>query len=141
LQQLLKSKGDIDVTSSELIDVLKKLHNSGVINVEVGAGDRIKITPNPANQIPTTGVVQTMYKYVKRPDVSGSDLLPTSRGFCVKLISNNRLYTRADIQKMSSIFGYDVFVHTGGWYYDPVKDEAVNHCRHQWQQVKVKKRN
>jgi hypothetical protein len=79
-----------------------------------------------------------MYKYEKRPDVPGNTLISTSRGFCVRVINNNKLYTRSDIQTMSSIFGYDVFQFAGGFYHNPETDETTPYCRHFWVEKKVK---
>lgn len=140
LVDVLKTEGKISTTQPELEKILKKLADSGVVNVTTKGG-RIAITPNPEPNVPNTDAVSVMYRYIKRPEVSGTDLIPTSRSFCVKMIENNRLYTREDIQSMSAIFGYDVFTHCGGWYYNPVTDETTNYCRHQWQMVRVKKRN
>jgi len=139
LQQLLKDK-KIDVTQNQLDAILKDLTKSGVISYEEDKDGRIRIKPLPEPNVPDSNRVLTMYKYIKRPEVSGEDLLPTSRSFCVKLIDNKRLYTREEIQRMSEIFGYDVFRFCGGWYYNPDTDETTSHCRHQWQQLKVTRR-
>lgn len=44
-----------------------------------------------------------------------------NRAFCHRLVRANKLYTREDIQKISGLFGYDVFSYKGGF-----------NCRHNW---------
>lgn len=44
-----------------------------------------------------------------------------SRPFCKKLMELNRVYTRADIEKISQRLGYSVFERCGG-----------DGCRHYW---------
>lgn len=117
----------IELTTSELTLTIKNLTDAGII------GDK-----EPAKKSKTRDV-QIVYEYDIRPGY-GKKLITTSRGFCVKLIENNRYYSREDIQKMSAIFGYDVFKHCGGWYQKPGTDEAVDHCRHFWKQVRVIKK-
>lgn len=140
LVKVLDNEGGIKTTESELQGILTKLNDSGVVKVDKDKAGTIKVTPNNLPEVPNTDMVSVMYKYIKKPEISGADLIPTSRSFCVKLIENNRLYTREDIQSMSAIFGYDVFTHAGGWYYNPDTEETLSSCRHQWQKLKVKKK-
>ncbi|SFW53189.1 hypothetical protein, partial [Chitinophaga sancti] len=79
--------------------------------------------------------------YVKRPEADGDILIPTSRGFCIKLVENNKYYSREDIQTMSGIFGYDVFTHCGGFWKHAGTDSTKVHCRHKFQQVMLKRKN
>lgn len=74
---------------------------------------------------------EVRYSYEKRSDVSGAVLLPTSRPFCIKMIENNKYYSREDIQKISSVLGYDVFNRAGGFWNNHGKTEI--HCRHEFQ--------
>jgi len=117
----------IQVTTQELTNKIKALTEAGVI------GDKEPVKKS------STRDVRVLYEYKVRPGY-GADLIDTSRGFCVKLIKNNRLYERSDIQKMSAIFGYDVYKHCGGWYKKPGSDEAESHCRHEWKQIRVIKK-
>ncbi|MBS1632683.1 MAG: phage portal protein [Bacteroidetes bacterium] len=133
-------KAGIETSAGELNSILGELEDDGIIKVK-RTGDIIQILPNPTPDLPQTEPISVMYKYVKRSGVPGGDLLPTSRGFCVKLINNNRLYTRADIQGMSELFGYDIFKFTGGFYHNPETGETTSYCRHKWQAVQVRKRS
>jgi hypothetical protein len=63
-----------------------------------------------------------------------------NRDFCARLLSLNRIYTREDIQKMSQALGYDVWKRRGGWYHNPQLNVNIPHCRHDWEQVIVKKK-
>lgn len=44
-----------------------------------------------------------------------------NRPFCSKLVQTNKFYSREDIQKMSEVLGFDIFIHKGG-----------KNCRHRW---------
>lgn len=59
-------------------------------------------------------LVETRYSY--EGPVDGKN-----RAFCHRLVRANKLYTRADIQNISNLFGYDVFTERGGYG-----------CRHTW---------
>jgi hypothetical protein len=85
-------------------------------------------------------IIETRYKYQVRPGL-GEPIIETSRPFCVKMIQNNRLYTREEIQTMSSIFGYDIFSLAGGYYHNPLTNQTTTHCRHFFQQRTVIKKN
>lgn len=122
----------ISVSTSDLADKIKAMTDAGILNSKID-GDTVSITPVKQDS-PRT--VQTMYEYQVRPGY-GAPLIATSRDFCTKLIENDRYYTRADIQTMSEIFGYDVFTHCGGWYTNPDTGKAENQCRHQWVSQRV----
>lgn len=123
----------------EIKGIFETIKSAGVANIEETDG-KIKVTVDKTQDIPDGSIV-TMYEYVKRPEASGADLLPTSRGFCVKMVNNNKLYSRQDIQAMSSIFGYDVFTHAGGWWHNPDTGNTEEHCRHTFRSIRVKKKN
>ena len=77
------------------------------------------------------------YSYEVRPG-EGSEVLPTTRPFCKKMISLNKFYSREDIQKISGILGYDVFGRVGGFWND--NGVTKKHCRHEWRaNIVVKK--
>lgn len=130
----LKIKG-IEISSADLKDTISKLNDSGVLKATI-SDNEVTVKPNKQADIPNTGKIQVMYEYVKRDDVSGGTLLKTSRGFCKKLINNDKYYTREDIQTMSSIFEYDVFSYGGGWYNSP--DGPTPYCRHKFKSVMVR---
>ena len=130
----------IETTASELTSTLKELQEANILKVAIEDG-KVSVMPNKVADIPDTGRIITMYDYVKRPSASGDILIPTSRGFCKKLVSNNKYYSRQDIQSMSGIFGYDVFTHCGGFWHNKDTDEVNIHCRHMWKSVTLRRKN
>lgn len=136
----LLQKDSIITDVSELKKVLDKLKKSGVVSIDEGGKGRIAIKPLPKPKTPATDAVTVMYRYAKRDGVDGDVILPTSRGFCKKLIGNNRLYTRAEIQSMGAIFGYDIYTYCGGFYFNPVSQTTTSYCRHQWNALRVKRK-
>lgn len=127
----------ISVTIPELKTIVKQLQDSGVVKANIS--DKGNITITPATVKDNSGV-QILYDYIKRPEVSGSTIIPTSRGFCKRLVENNKYYSREDIQAMSALFGYSVWDHCGGWWFNPVTGETQNHCRHEWKIVTVRRK-
>lgn len=133
------SDAGLEVGVEDLNNILASLNESGVVKTKIADG-KVSVEPNKKSDLPNTDAVFVMYDYVKRDDVSGPDLLKTSRGFCKKLISNNRYYTMEDIQSMSGIFGYSVFQYGGGYWHDPDTDTTTNHCRHKFKSVVLKRK-
>lgn len=84
--------------------------------------------------IAPTSTVRVMWSYELR--ATAPALLPggKSRAFCKKLISLDRLYTRSDIDTISSRVGYDVWKMRGGFYHNPDLDVTTDYCRHIWKQ-------
>lgn len=140
LSDIINKDTGLKVGEGELKNILTKLNDTGILKVEIGESGQVKVTPNKVADLPDTGEVMVMFQYRKRPDVSGETLLPTSRGFCKKIIESNKLYSRSDIQSMSGLFGYDVFQYSGGFYYDSANDETSPICRHKFYPVKVKRK-
>lgn len=63
-----------------------------------------------------------------------------NRPFCAKLLELDRLYSRAEIERISLRLGYSVFDRRGGWWTKP-NGERSPVCRHRWMsRVVVKKR-
>ncbi|WP_316841366.1 hypothetical protein [Pedobacter gandavensis] len=130
---------DIETDVKELKETLTKLQDSGLIKVTDVAGkeNRIKVVPVNAPDIPDSREIQVMYKYEKRKNIEGEILIDTSRQFCRKVVENDKYYSRAEIQSMSDIFGYDIFKFTGGYYTNSTTGEHTPYCRHQWTAYKV----
>ncbi|RZK46002.1 MAG: phage portal protein [Pedobacter sp.] len=141
LKGLLNNDTGHSLASGELKDILTRLNESGTVKVSYGPTGKVSVMPNKVADVPDSDSVLVMYMYELRPEVDGPDLLPTSRSFCKKMIQNNRLYSRAEIQQMSGIFQYDIMAYAGGFKYDPVADVTTPYCRHQWTAYKVKRKN
>jgi len=74
------------------------------------------------------------YKYGLAPGIEGGMIIPGSRDFCRQIDGSNRVYSREDINAMSTQLGYDVWKRRGGWYHNPVLDVNTPQCRHIWVQ-------
>ena len=88
-------------------------------------------------------VLEVRYKYAWAAGFSNKDK-KSSREFCkvmLDLADQGKVYTRADIDGISSIMGYSVWNRRGGWYHTA---SGVNRpqCRHVWeQQIVIRKGN
>ena len=88
-------------------------------------------------------VLEVRYKYAWAAGFSDKDK-KTSREFCkvmMDLADQGKVYTRDDINGISSIMGYSVWNRRGGWYHTA---SGVNRpqCRHVWeQQLVIRKGN
>jgi hypothetical protein len=79
-----------------------------------------------------------VYSYKERPGVP--KVLTKSRDFCLRLLSLNRLYTRDEINNISSRVDRNVWNYRGGWYTNPKTQVSTPYCRHIWvQQLVIKK--
>jgi hypothetical protein len=79
-----------------------------------------------------------VYTYKERPGVP--KVLTKSRDFCLRLLSLNRLYTRDEINNISSRVDRNVWNYRGGWYTNPQTQVSTPYCRHIWvQQLVIKK--
>lgn len=95
---------------------------------------RQKFAEEKPNASAPTASVKVMWSYELR--ASAPPLQPggSSRPFCKKMISLDRLYTRQDIDTISSKLGYDVWKMRGGFYHNPELDVTTDYCRHIWKQ-------
>jgi hypothetical protein len=126
-------------TEKEVAKTLEGLVKSGDIKVNKSTG---------ANKVTESGVRVVEEKPSKVADIyvkysyeviagMGKPIIETTRDFCRDLIRKDKLYTRDEIEKISSRVGYNVFEMRGGWMTKRGTDISVPHCRHQWQQVIV----
>ena len=51
-----------------------------------------------------------------------------------------RLFSRQDINKLSSVLGYNVWEQRGGYYHNPKSDVTTPYCRHIFSPVKIVKK-
>lgn len=86
----------------------------------------------------TSPSVKVLYSYEVKPGL-GAPIIPTSREFCRDLVTLDRLYTREDIDALSSELDMDVWRYRGGWYHNPKTDKTTPSCRHEWRQNIVSK--
>ena len=86
--------------------------------------------------------IYTVYRYDKRPDVSGSKLISTSRDFCRKMVGltsgtelvdgkmKAKRLTYNEIEDYTNEFGEDAWNFRGGFYNNGT--ETTPWCRHIW---------
>ena len=118
------------IPEKEVEDILKVLDQKGKVSYTNKA---IKITDANIETL----VVR--YRYDVRADAPA--LIGQSRDFCQRLMKLGKLYSREDIDKLSTILGYDVWKRRGGWYHNPNTDVNEPACRHEWRQVIVRRKN
>jgi len=125
----------------EAKEVLKRLSKQDYL--WVNKADNVKITKAGETIVNNLDLpaFEIVFKYEKRPDVSGPAILPNgrTRDFCELMIKENKVYTRQEIDKISDTLGYNVWKFRGGWYTQP-DGEHVPYCRHFWNQYLVAKK-
>jgi hypothetical protein len=140
-----------DLTNEQLADTLQlKLDEvETIINTLIATGVMEQVTKGGSiirkvlDRVPKSTLpdIQVMYSYDKRDGVTGPTLLKTSRPFCVKMVglSQAKLFSRSDIQKISERLGYSVFKRAGGFWNNNGTIEYQ--CRHGWMKhVVIKKK-
>ena len=120
-------KNALDITGVELS---KEIRNLGSMNLL----DGWEVTDQGSELTVSEAELTVMYSYELRsnapPLVSGGK----SRPFCETLINLDRLYTRQEIDTISSNMGRDVWRYRGGWYHNPNSGKNTPSCRHTWMQ-------
>jgi hypothetical protein len=136
---------DANITAEVVANTLK-LELPVVEDIIRGFIDReiIKITPSKINSNPKIEVLKPLselggkskvtqlyirYSYEWRTQDNGNP----SRPFCEKMLelSKTKMWSRADIEKISMRLGYSVFDRCGGWWTMP-NGTRSEQCRHQW---------
>lgn len=126
--------------------VIKSAADKGLIDVKEtieGKGDQKNVIierklTQPLNKIveqikPQTTEFLIRYSYEWLPEIPVSERntpAHPSREFCRELMRLDRMYSRAEIEQISSIVGYSVFDRRGGWWNDD--GDIKPHCRHRW---------
>ena len=136
------SKGT-EISEKEVVKILRVLQDAGKIEWTNRA---IKITDIGRGDIGDSGGVpkiELRYKYDLDPTAPPLQPGGESREFCKEMMKMNRLYTRAEIDQLTGILGYDVWKRRGGWYTVPDSTPPIHipSCRHLWKQVYVRRQN
>jgi len=154
---LLKENKNIDIPEvaeitkideGEVTSIIKRLTDTGAVKISVdGSEPSYDITTDGDKAIDSSGlpVIQVRYRYALRSDAPKLQG-PRSRPFCRKLMLENRLYTREDIdgaklELEQGVPRLSVWQSRGGWYNNPTTGRKTPFCRHIWQQVIVRKRD
>jgi hypothetical protein len=94
--------------------------------------EKITLPKTTIDKKPTTSI-SIKYSYEGPQD-------SRNRPFCAKLLELDRLYTRADIEKISARLGYSVWDRRGGWWRHKGTDITTPYCRHIWKSNLVVKK-
>jgi DNA-binding Lrp family transcriptional regulator len=124
----------IDVPLEKVAERIQYLIEKGRITIE---NKIARIANEPDDDVKIEFEVR--YRYDWRPEFQASKPASTSREFCQTLMKLNKLYTRSDIDQMSSIMGYSVWDRRGEWYTIPGTNVARPSCRHVWNQQIVRR--
>ena len=125
-----------DMVKEELIKVKETNTGGQKKDIRVPTTEAIRTS----NKIGTdTEDYKIMYTYEWRAGVKPNKR--NSREFCVKLLDANKMYSRAQIEQISKIVGYDVWNYRGGWWTRKGGQTRTPFCRHIWSAnvVKIKK--
>jgi predicted transcriptional regulator len=146
LDLIKKDKRVTPVTIAEVLNmnmagaraIIEDLVSAGLLKkgtVKTASGDEESVhelTPKGSDAIsgggtdkPETTSIKIMYAYEGVKD-------NRNRPFCAKMLDLNRLYTRQEIESISSRLGYSVWDRRGGWYKPAGATEARPYCRHFW---------
>jgi hypothetical protein len=136
------------IKEDRVADLIKDLVDEEQISVKekISGGDKKLIRVPKSSAIRQANKIgndfedfKIMYSYEWRPGVKPNKR--NSREFCVKLLDANKMYSRAQIEQISKIVGWDVWNFRGGWWTRKGGDARTPFCRHIWSSnvVKVKK--
>jgi len=136
------------IKEDRVADLIKDLIDEEQITVKekVSGGDKKVIRVPKSSAIRQANKIgnefedfKIMYSYEWRPGVKPNKR--NSREFCVKLLDANKMYSRAQIEQISKIVGWDVWNFRGGWWTRKGGEARTPFCRHIWQAnvVKTKK--
>jgi hypothetical protein len=136
------------IKEDRVADLIKDLVNEEQISVKekISGGDKKLIRVPKSSAIRQANKIgnefedfKIMYSYEWRPGVKPNKR--NSREFCIKLLDANKMYSRAQIEQISKIVGWDVWNFRGGWWTRKGGDARTPFCRHIWQAnvVKTKK--
>jgi len=136
------------IKEDRVADLIQSLIDEEQISVKekVSGGDKKVIRVPKSSAIRQANKIgnefedfKIMYSYEWRPGVKPNKR--NSREFCVKLLDANKMYSRAQIEQISKIVGWDVWNFRGGWWTRKGGEARTPFCRHIWQAnvVKTKK--
>lgn len=119
----------LDMKPVEVSKIIIGLQNNGYL-------DGGNVTDKGLQEIVNREQISVVYSYEKRPNVDGDSILPDNRTrpFCETLVRMDKVYTREEIDNISSAVNRDVWSYRGGWYHNPDTNINTPSCRHFWKQ-------
>lgn len=133
----------LEIEEGEVMSRIQKLVALEVLEYDIET--QIPKLLKPLNELldkplKTSFLVRYEYTWDYLRTTQADRNIRTSRPFCQKLMSMKKLYTRGEIQSISSRLGYDVFALAGGWWTIPDTNIHSPKCRHTWNAVVVVKK-
>jgi hypothetical protein len=132
------------------IDIIREelgiLQSEDLLDID---GDTLELTPKGKRTAEEEEVPDAiiMYAYELRTDAPPLKQGGTSRPFCQRMMTMDKLYSREEIDFLRNNMkndGYsdatDVWLARGGWYNKPNSQAAVPFCRHIWKQQIVRRK-
>jgi len=117
----------LDMKPIEVSKIIVGLQNNGYL-------DGGNVTDKGLQEIVSKEQISVVYSYEKRPNAPDLVKGGSSRPFCKTLIEMDKVYTREEIDTISSAVNRDVWSYRGGWYHNPNTDINTPSCRHFWKQ-------
>jgi DNA-binding Lrp family transcriptional regulator len=126
----------MDMSRGAVGNMLDKLKREKLLGITEGAWNILTVPPRSSVLDRVTDELSKFnvkYKYTGPRDNKNRD-------FCRALLNLNKVYTRAEIDKISGIVDRNVWTKRGGWQTVKGTDIHLPFCRHQWSSVLVKKK-
>lgn len=117
----------LDMKPVEVSKIIVGLQNNGYL-------DGGNVTDKGLQEIVNREQISVVYSYEKRPNAPDLVKGGSSRPFCKTLVQMDKVYTREEIDTISSAVNRDVWSYRGGWYHNPETDINTPSCRHFWKQ-------
>lgn len=95
--------------------------------------DGWEVTDKGVKESVVIAELEVLYSYELKPSAPAL-IGGKSRPFCERMVDLDRLYSREEINQISSAIGRDVWTFRGGWYHNPETDRNMPSCRHIWKQ-------
>jgi len=141
----------LNVDLSRIVEAVNQLSTSGYLTqgaelIEDTTQRILNVTPEGESALAETIPLETSftiaYRYVKASGVSGPDVIDTTRDFCREMValSKGRVWTLAEIQQIGMREGRNVWLRKGGFWTRKGTNQTTPYCRHQWEQLTVKKK-
>jgi DNA-binding MarR family transcriptional regulator len=138
--------GTIRIDIAIVKSILENLKSKGLITSSIVKGDTVRILNQPLADLEApkaqTKSFTIRYSYEWRSSIPSGQrdtAAHPSREFCARLMDLNKLYSRAEIEAISSRLGYSVFDRRGGWWTKPDGVHSPS-CRHIWKSQTVIKK-
>jgi hypothetical protein len=141
----------LETTMEEVVISIQSLQAANYMTIGsdavAGAAQRsVTITSQGESALataePLAVTFKVAYRYVKSGEAAGSDILPTTRDFCVKMVNESkvRVWDSAQIQQVGMQEDRNVWLRRGGFWTRKGTNTTTPYCRHVWEQVVIKEK-